>query len=227
MYAREYPIRQSSAKADEAQISGRSGTAFYVSDRLVVSNYHVVRGAKSINVLVQGREVPAEVVTRDETNDLAIMKLSDSTGYFAGKLPYELDASDVSVGSQVFTFGFPLGDLLGHDSKYSEGVIASLSGIADDPRLMQITAPLQPGNSGGPLFTSGGHLVGVVVASLDAKFVIENYGVIPQNVNFAVKVGYLKEMLKMLPECRDVESQGVATTDKEALSRAVVQVRAS
>ena len=69
-----------------------------------------------------------------------------------------------------------------------------------NPRLFQISNPLQPGNSGGPLFNFKGELVGVVVSSLNAKAFYDNLGIVPQNVNFAIKNSYMKNMLEMLPE---------------------------
>ena len=90
---------------------------------------------------------------------------------------------------------------MGDNSRFSSGRINSLYGIQDDPRLLQISNPLQPGNSGGPLFSSKGELIGVVVSSLSAKyFFYDNAGIIPQNVNFAIKISYLRNIFSMLPE---------------------------
>ena len=116
-------------------------------------------------------------------------------------IPYNLaDIGDVKVGQEVFTLGFPLGSIMGSKSRLSTGRINSVYGIQEDPRLFQIGNPLQPGNSGGPLFNMKGELVGIVVSSLNAKFFYDNLGIIPQNVNFAVKVSYLKNLLGMMPE---------------------------
>jgi len=91
------------------------------------------------------------------------------------------------VGEEVTAVGFPLGSLLGTSIKATEGTISSLTGLNNDTRMMQITAPIQPGNSGGPLLDDGGYVIGVVTAKLDEIAVAENIGSLPQNVNFALK----------------------------------------
>ncbi len=89
------------------------------------------------------------------------------------------------------------------------GHVASLFGIDEDPRVFQISAPLQPGNSGGPLFNSRGEVIGVVVSTLNAAFLYERARALPQNVNFAVKSGYL---LALLPAMLDRAVQRVPET---------------
>ena len=84
---------------------------------------------------------------------------------------------------------------LGNKPKFSDGTISAITGPQDDPRLIQMNASIQPGNSGGPLFNTSGQIVGVVVASANAKVFFEELGVIPQNINFAVKSDYLLSLL--------------------------------
>ena len=75
------------------------------------------------------------------------------------------------------------------------GIVSSLSGILNDTRFLQISAAVQPGNSGGPLFDFGGGVVGVVAAKLDAVRVARATGTIPENINFAIKTGALRDFL--------------------------------
>jgi S1-C subfamily serine protease len=90
--------------------------------------------------------------------------------------------------------------LLGTNPKFSEGAIAGKSGLQDDPRWFQISAAIQPGSSGSPLFDDDGNIVGVVVASLDAAKAFQLTNAIPQNVNWAIKSDYLLSLAEMLPD---------------------------
>jgi serine protease Do len=110
---------------------------------------------------------------KDKNNDLAILEINNfSTLEFElNKIPFSIgDMQSAKVGQEVFTLGFPLGSILGSTAKLSTGKINSLYGIDDNPSLLQIGNPLQPGNSGGPLFNMQGELVGVVVSGLNAKY---------------------------------------------------------
>ena len=89
--------------------------------------------------------------------------------------------------------------MLGSNQKFSEGVVSSKSGWQDDPRSLLISAQVQPGSSGSPLFDSDGNIIGVVVATLDAGKVYQAASAIPQNVNFAIKADYLLSLATMLP----------------------------
>src|SRR5215831_7522831 len=99
------------------------------------------------------------------------------------------------IGEPVVAVGFPLKGLLSSDAIITTGTISALAGLKNDRRNIQITAPLQPGNSGGPLLGENGSVVGVVVGKLDALKISELTGDIPQNVNFAVSVGTLQSFL--------------------------------
>jgi S1-C subfamily serine protease len=99
------------------------------------------------------------------------------------------------AGEAVVAIGFPLKGLLSSDPIVTTGIISALAGLGNDRRTIQITAPVQPGNSGGPLLGENGSVVGVVVAKLDAIEVAKAIGDIPQNVNFAVSLGTLQPFL--------------------------------
>jgi S1-C subfamily serine protease len=94
--------------------------------------------------------------------------------------------ASLNAGDAVTLFGYPLPDLLSSAGNVSTGIVSATSGLGNDIRYIQISAPVQPGNSGGPLFDKSGHVVGVVVAQLDALKTAKLTGDIPQNVNFAV-----------------------------------------
>jgi len=99
------------------------------------------------------------------------------------------------IGDDVFTLGFPISDILGKEVKYSEGVINSLSGIQGDATFFQISVPIQPGNSGGPLVNQAGDVVGIVTATAAVEEFYKATGSLPQNVNWAVKAAYASLIL--------------------------------
>jgi len=182
------------------------GSGFFVSESgLVVTNYHVIEDKSIINVFLPTLNITfnAIVALKDKNNDIAILQLSDFifSDIFSISIPFTIShSSKVRLGQEVFTLGFPLGEILGKSAKLSTGTINSLYGIQDDPRVFQISSPIQPGNSGGPLFNRNGELIGVVFSSLNAKFFYENADIIPQNVNFAIKSDYLLNLISMLPD---------------------------
>ena len=106
----------------------------------------------------------------------------------------------VKLGGTVATVGFPNIGLQGFAPKLAKGEIASLSGAGDDARYFQISVPVQPGNSGGALVDEHGNVVGVVSAKLDAATALRSSGALPENVNYAVKSGYLLTFLESVPE---------------------------
>jgi serine protease Do len=186
-----------------------SASGFLVTaNGLVVTNYHVVENAEKIEVIFAQKNITksASLKIRDIKNDIAILELKDFSfeEISSEPIPFTFaDVSTVKVGQEVYTLGYPLGDIMGTKPRVSLGRINSLFGIQDDPRLYQISNPLQPGNSGGPLFNTKGELVGIVVSSLNAKYLYESAGIIPQNINFAIKSNYLQNLLFLIPEGKE------------------------
>jgi S1-C subfamily serine protease len=177
------------------------GTGFlFSSTNFVITNYHLVKNSKSIKVkLLHGQNIKAEVVAIDKNNDIAFLKLDSPPSMNIGKIDLG-DSAEVRAGDKVFTIGYPLSNILGSKPKYSEGVINALSGVGNDPKSFQISIPIQPGNSGGPLFNDSGDVIGIVTSSLDAEATSQISGNIPQNVNFAIKSVFIKNLLPTLPE---------------------------
>ena len=177
------------------------GTGFlFSSSNFVITNYHLVKNSKSITIkLLHGQDIKAEVVANDKNNDIAFLKLHNIPDMNIGKIALG-DSSKVRIGDKVFTVGYPLSNILGDKPKYSEGVINAISGAGNDPKSFQISIPIQPGNSGGPLFNENGEVIGIVTSSLDAKATSQLVGNIPQNVNFAIKSAFITNLLPTLPE---------------------------
>jgi len=203
------------------QADALQGSGFLLCNSgLIVTNYHVVGNQSDIQVLFPHKNVTfdAGVLLKDMNNDLVILKLKGFTyeEMFPSKIPYAIrDSHSVSLGEEVFTLGFPFGKILGASAKFSSGTISSLSGLLDNASLFQISNPIQPGNSGGPLFDKDGNLIGIVIASLNAKLFYEALDTIPQNVNFAIKSAYLKNLIFMLPEHDESLDRESSLKDKE------------
>ena len=120
-------------------------------------------------------------------------KLLQATGSF--KDIATIRATAVHSGDPIIVIGFPFHGLLTSDFTVTTGIISSLAGLFNDTRFLQISAPVQPGNSGGPLLDTRGSIVGVVAEKLNALKVAKATGEIPENINFAIKTGALRDFL--------------------------------
>jgi S1-C subfamily serine protease/Flp pilus assembly protein TadD len=171
-----------------------SGSGFVVArDRgFVLTNKHVVRGCTEVKVRIDGDARSANVRALDPDDDLALLEAPLP----AGPTATFRDDPAVRPGDDVVAVGFPLAGLLADQVNVSTGSVNALAGLYNDLHLLQMSAPVQPGSSGGALFDASGNVVGVVVTKLNAKIVAEETGDIPQNVNFAVKGAIAREFLR-------------------------------
>jgi S1-C subfamily serine protease len=170
-----------------------SGTGFFASSEgHVVTNAHVVDGCGRVEVVPgDGVRIAARVVARDKANDLALLKTALKPPKVASFRP------GIRLGEGVAAFGYPLSELLASSGNFTLGNVTALAGMGDDSRYLQISAPVQPGNSGGPLVDQSGNVVGVVTAKLNAlKVMVATKGDIPQNVNFAIKAAHVTSFLE-------------------------------
>jgi hypothetical protein len=189
------PLPASPAQQQPRQQAQRAatGTGFFVTaDGYFVTCFHVIVGSQAIALrTLKGQTFTARVVLVDRVNDLAILK---AEGAFR---PLPIGAStDMRRGAAIVTMGFPNVRQQGIEPKVTDGIINSFSGANNDPRVFQVSAPVQTGNSGGPLMSMEGNVVGVVASKLDAAAVAKLTGDIPQNVNYAIKARYLHELLE-------------------------------
>jgi TPR repeat protein len=165
--------------------------AFISAGGLLLTAAHVVQGATRIDVVTASGTLTATVVKIDASNDVAVLKCAG-----ANFTPLPIAPSkQARAGATVFTVGFPNIQLQGFDPKLTKGEISSQTGFQDDPREWQISVPIQPGNSGGPLCDENGNLIGIVEATLDPLTMAKIAGEIPQNVNYAVKSSYILPLL--------------------------------
>lgn len=175
--------------SDEGQ---SSGTGFLVAPGLLITNQHVVADCQRIDVVSSDGRRAARVVDSDDLIDLALLRVSGLSGPIA---PIRRPGS-VRLGEPAFAFGFPLTGLLSEGGNFTTGVVSGLRGMRDAANQIQISTPVQPGNSGGAVVDSSGGVIGVVVAKLNATEVSRMTGDIPQNVNFAVSLQTLVQFLR-------------------------------
>lgn len=170
------------------------GTGFVVSAAgHIVTNNHVIDGCSELKGNLTGEAAMVlRVVSSDANNDLALLQ-APSTATF--KEFARIRDRSIRSGDSVVAIGFPFHGLLTSDFTVTTGIVSSLSGMRNDSRFLQISAPVQPGNSGGPLFDTTGQIVGVVTGKLDGLRVAVATGSIPENINFAIKTGALRDFL--------------------------------
>lgn len=166
------------------------GTGFFVSPNgNVITNNHVVDGCGEIRI--PAHNITAKLVVADQANDLALIKI-EVVGKPVLAFP---SGDDLKQGEEVFAFGFPLDGYLPSAGNVTTGIVSALAGPGNNSSLIQTTAPVQPGNSGGPLLNKKGKVVGVVVGKANAIKIAKVTGDIPQNINFAIAPRTVKSFL--------------------------------
>lgn len=170
----------------QQQPSSWSGSGIAIGTKLIATNHHVVDGATNLAIYFPDtdKEYRAEVVTVDETHDLAVVKVVDSSFNGFNNIKYGFKSEVEDVGMGVFVLGYPLVQSMGTEIKLTTGVVSSRSGFQGDQSQYQISAPVQPGNSGGPLFNDNGELIGIVSAKHTEA----------ENVSYGVKLSHLKTL---------------------------------
>lgn len=195
------------AETDEQVASVGSGTCFAVTpDGALLTSYHVIEGATDLVVrLSDGTVVPARVEAHSPQNDLAILRIDRATPDYLTLAP----TRSARLGMRVFTVGFPVPDLVGMKPTFAEGTINGLNSIDEEANGLQISIPVQPGNSGGPVVDESGRVLGIVEGKVDEAWFYEQNDTLPQNMNWAIKADYARPMFNAprasyLAESRDV-----------------------
>lgn len=195
-------------KPNETHPKDWSGTGFALHDGYVITNYHVIDGATNINVQGIGgdynKKFKASVVASDKHNDIALLKV-ETYGWGIDKhIPYAIKTTTSDVGEDVFVLGFPLTSTMGEEIKLTTGVISSRTGFQGDVSQYQISAPIQPGNSGGPLFDDKGNIIGIVSAKHKGA----------ENVGYAIKASYMLNLIESVMSKNILPQQNSISTQK-------------
>jgi S1-C subfamily serine protease len=171
-------------RRDDDKSGSNSGTGYMVnSDGNVITNAHVVEECDSIYLKSEGYNYKAHLIATDKVNDLAIL---DGAGDNLVPVKFR-QGKGIRVAEGVVAIGYPYYGMLTTSPQTTTGTVTALAGIGDDSGQLQISAPIQPGNSGGPLFDMSGNVVGTIVSTMNVLAVARMTGTIPQNVNFAIK----------------------------------------
>jgi S1-C subfamily serine protease len=188
-----------------------SGLIFSV-DGYILTNHHVIESANKVLIEIHSggltKSYNATVVQKDVDNDLAILKINDESFKSLTNIPYSFkESGGVDVGASAFTIGYPYAlSGMGKEAKFTDGKISSKTGYNNAINSYQTSIPVQPGNSGGPLFNDKAQLIGVINAGIpDAD-----------NVSYAIKLSYIKNLIELLPESVDLPAnQGLSSASLE------------
>jgi len=193
----------------------------------IVTNHHVIEDANEIEVefIIDGeiKKFNAQTVQSDKVNDLAIIKIFDINFDGLDNLPYNFKTRSSDVGTKVYAYGYPMAlSLMGKEIKITDGIISSKSGFDGDITSYQITAPIQAGNSGGPLFDDNGNFIGINSSGLSKD--------IADNVGYTIKSGYVLNLIDVIPKSIDLPSstklQSLPLTEQiKEISKYVVLVK--
>lgn len=197
--------------------TSNTGTAFLVNKQgHLLTNAHVVNQCKTIKVYSENTTTLATIVSRDEKNDMAIIK----TDVWSYAKPMQFSKQGVGLGQDIYAIGYPLPTLLALDLQMTKGNVSALAGLGNDSRFYQISAPVQSGNSGGPLVNGYGLVSGMVTSKANLVKVKQLTGDFPQNVNFAIKESQLKNYLDTNRIAYDIASSSEELKGEEIAAMA-------
>lgn len=166
------------------------------SNGYIITNYHVIENANGLLVEIsdnsEKKTFSAISVLQDKENDLAILKINDGKFKELPSLKYSFkENGQLDVGGTVFTIGYPLAlNGMGKEAKFTDGKISAKTGYQGAINSFQTTIPVQPGNSGGPVFNNDGQLIGLINASVKNT----------DNVSYAIKLNYIKNLIELLTD---------------------------
>ena len=223
---KEYPIEKKKI-VKTGEWAGNGSGVIISKSGYIITNHHVIEDADDIEVeFILNDEVQkfnAEIVQVDKTNDLAVLKIVDVNFDGLVELPYNFKTRSSDVGTKVYAYGYPMAlSLMGKEIKITDGIISSKSGFDGDIRTYQITAPIQSGNSGGPLFDDKGNFIGINSTILKKE--------IAENVGYTIKSNYVLNLIDVLPKSIDLpsntklQSQPITEQIKE-ISKYVVLIK--
>lgn len=183
-------------------IEGAQGTGFLIgTDGFILTCAHVLGEEKTATVTLNGNRYVADVIKADKDADLALLKTRDKPTPAVTALSFRSINKDYHMGEDVFTIGYPLSSLLGNGARMTKGLLSATTGLRDDPKQVQVSAEIQPGNSGGPLLDKDGQIIGVIQQTINPFAVAEaTGGALPQNINFSIKHSNVLDFVKSASE---------------------------
>jgi TPR repeat protein len=199
----------------EIQVTS-SGSGFFVTPNHIITNNHVTDGCDEIEVKNKGYKATVELLDTDSTTDLSILVTGKPNKSFL----YLRNRKPVVTGEQSIALGYPFSSTLGSELKVTSGNIAALTGFYNNIAELQLTAPVQPGNSGGPLLDDNGNVIGVIVSRLETSSEITDDRP-AQNVNFAIK----SNMAKIFMDLNRVNYQVRKSNGAKKISQIVTEAK--
>ena len=191
-------------------IQASSGSGFAVSsDGYVITNNHVIEGCQEVIVHTKEKDIKTKIISSDRPNDLALLK-----GDFRPEAVLALSNNRPVLLEDIYVAGYPFGNSISSSIKVTKGIISSLTGIGNNYSNIQFDAALQPGNSGGPIIDNNGNVVAVAVSKLNRKFTLENFDVIPENTNFGIVSGAVKNILDSNDVVRPAANQSEISKER-------------
>ena len=165
------------------------GTGFFISSNgHILTNYHVIANSRFVNIYISDKEYECEIVSSNEIDDIAIIRVKDS---LLKCYPIPMTINNLAVGDDVIVLGFPLASTIGNELKLSSGIVNSNKGFQDDLRYFQLSAPIDPGNSGGPVLNKMGYVVGLITAKYTSATNIGyalNFSTVIKNIPNYIKI---------------------------------------
>lgn len=176
--------------------SGNGSGIILTKDGYIATNHHVIEDVSDIEVeFIYNKEIKsfnAKLIRSDAVNDLAILKIDDPKFANLTSIPYNFKTRSSDIGQEVYALGYPMAlTIMGKDIKFTDGRISARSGYQGDITTYQTTTPIQPGNSGGPLFDTNGNLIAINSSILRAD--------VAENVSYSIKTSYLLTLIDALP----------------------------
>jgi serine protease Do len=178
-------------------LEASQGTGFVIGAGWLLTCAHVMGEQKEATVTLAGQRLIADVVKADAKADLALLKLREPMPEGAQALAFRAAAKPAAMGEEVSTIGYPLSRILGNSARMTRGLLSATAGLRDDDQQVQVSAEIQPGNSGGPLLDRNGNVIGVINKTINPSAVARaTGGALPQNINFAIKAVPVLDFVK-------------------------------
>jgi S1-C subfamily serine protease len=204
---------------------GTQGSGFILDAKgHILTCAHVVDGHQEATVWIKGKRYPGKVLATDTNADVGLILLDGTNNSFQ-PLPFARNR-DYQLGEDIYTMGFPMAEELGNSVHLTKGLISATAGLRDDPKRLQISAQIQPGNSGGPLLDAKGEAIGMVAATYNPVRLLLESGNSPQNINFAIKNSTIEDFLKKVKYGFPLEAEPSTNRSLNTAENSVVLVRA-